>query len=316
MEVEEAPPVVADPPARSYVEPWVVVASSASAVSARLFTHPLDTIRIRIQTAGHPVPPIRELVPTPRLASLYAGLPVAIGFSVPALSVYLATYEASKRYFSEHFLPRDREVGILQQLPVFVAAGTAAELASGAIWTPLDVLKSRLQTGREGTSAIALTKKIVREEGWMGLMRGYWVGTAIFIPNISVYWSVYESLKSRYIPGYSATSSSSSRPSTPAPEPTTPPGTIPLTLRYTLCSVTACVIAATTTTPIEIVQARWQTSGGKIEGGLTEIVKTMWRTGGPMAFTRGLGIRIAYAIPANGISMTMYESVKRWKGIS
>lgn len=54
-------------------------------------------------------------------------------------------------------------------------------VASGAIWTPLDVLKSRLQTGREGTSAVALTKKIIREEGWMGLMRGYWVGTAIFM---------------------------------------------------------------------------------------------------------------------------------------
>lgn len=58
------------------------------------------------------MPPIRELVPRPRIASLYAGrpdtsflgvhiadclvpagLPVAIGFSMPALSVYLATYE-------------------------------------------------------------------------------------------------------------------------------------------------------------------------------------------------------------------------------
>ncbi|GAA5952536.1 hypothetical protein JCM8115_003629 [Rhodotorula mucilaginosa] len=313
MEVEESGPALINPPARSYVEPWVVVASSASAVSARLFTHPLDTIRIRIQTAGYPVPPIRELVPAPRLASLYAGLPVAIGFSVPALSVYLATYEASKRYFSEHFLPKDREIGILQQLPIFVAAGTAAELASGAIWTPLDVLKSRLQTGREGTSAVALTKKIIREEGWMGLMRGYWVGTAIFIPNISVYWSVYESLKSRYIPGYSAVQASSS---TPRPEPVAAPGTIPITLRYTLCSVTACVIAACVTTPIEVVQARWQTSGGKIQGGVSEIVRQMWKTGGPMAFTRGLGIRIAYAIPANGISMTVYESVKRWKGLN
>ncbi|GAA5986863.1 hypothetical protein JCM10908_000929 [Rhodotorula pacifica] len=313
MEAEETSPILVDPPARSYVEPWVVVASSASAVSARLFTHPLDTIRIRIQTAGHPVPPIRELVPAPRLASLYAGLPVAIGFSVPALSVYLATYEASKRYFSEHFLPKDRDIGILQQLPIFVAAGTAAELASGAIWTPLDVLKSRLQTGREGTSAVALTKKIIHEEGWMGLMRGYWVGTAIFIPNISVYWSVYESLKSRYIPGYSAVASSSS---SPRPEPVAAPGTIPITFRYTLCSVTACVIAACVTTPIEVVQARWQTSGGKIQGGVSEIVRQMWKTGGPMAFTRGLGIRIAYAIPANGISMTVYESIKRWKGLA
>lgn len=104
---------------------------------------------------------------------------------------------------------------------------------------------------------------------------------------------MYESLKSRYIPGYSAVQASSS---TPRPEPVAAPGTIPITLRYTLCSVTACVIAACVTTPIEVVQARWQTSGGKIQGGVSEIVRQMWKTGGPMAFTRGLGIRIAYAV--------------------
>lgn len=42
MEVEESGPALINPPARSYVEPWVVVASSASAVSARLFTHPRE----------------------------------------------------------------------------------------------------------------------------------------------------------------------------------------------------------------------------------------------------------------------------------
>jgi hypothetical protein len=40
------------------------------------------------------------------------------------------------------------------------------QLDRPSIWTPLDVLKSRLQTGREGTSAVALTKKIIRDEGW------------------------------------------------------------------------------------------------------------------------------------------------------
>jgi len=82
--------------------------------------HTVDTIRIRIQTAGYPVPPIKELVPRPRIRSLYAGaialsssclvflcveltrslstgLPVAIGFSVPALSVYLSVYEGPSR---------------------------------------------------------------------------------------------------------------------------------------------------------------------------------------------------------------------------
>ncbi|GAA5893278.1 hypothetical protein JCM8208_004396 [Rhodotorula glutinis] len=316
------------PQARPYFEPAVLVASSLASISARLCTHPLDTIRIRIQTAGYPVPPIKELVPRPRIRSLYAGLPVAVGFSVPALSVYLSVYEASKRYFSETWLPQDKAPGLLQQLPVFVAAGTAAEFASGAIWTPLDVLKSRLQTGREGTSAVALTRKILHEEGAIGLMKGYWLGTAIFVPNIAIYWSVYESLKQRYIPGYSAVATSSS-PSPDSPSPAAPSSSptststllssIPITLRYTLASVTACSIAACVTTPIEVVQARWQTSGvsGKVaRGGISGIVKTMWRTEGARAFTRGLGIRIAYAIPANGISMTVYESVKRYNGLS
>ncbi|BGP47427.1 hypothetical protein JCM10450v2_003279 [Rhodotorula kratochvilovae] len=334
MEVEEA--LVIAPEKRTYVEPFVLVASSCSAIAARLCTHPLDTLRIRIQTAGYPVPPIRELVPKPRMRSLYAGLPVAIGFSVPALSVYLATYEASKRYFSENWLPRHEQPTLLQQLPVFVAAGTAAEFASGAIWTPLDVLKSRLQTGREGTSAIALTRKILHEEGAIGLMKGYWLGTFIFVPNISVYWCIYETLKQRFIPGYSihggpspSSDSPAAPPSSDSPLAAAPPSpsldhsilrNIPVTLRYTLCSVTACSIAACVTTPIEVVQARWQTSGaaGKSAagGGIMGIVRELWRQGGPRAFTRGLGIRIAYAIPANGISMTVYESVKRWKGIS
>ncbi|KAJ8294702.1 putative mitochondrial carrier C4G8.08 [Rhodotorula toruloides] len=334
MEAEEAlagsEAAVQESAKQAYLNPWVIVASSSSAISARVFTHPLDTIRIRIQTAGHPVPPLRELVPAPRVRGLYAGLPVAIGFSVPALSVYLATYEASKRYFSEKFLPQDREASLLQQIPVFVAAGTAAEFASGAIWAPLDVLKSRLQTGREGTSAVALTRKIIKNEGWMGLMRGYWMGTAIFVPNISVYWCIYESLKMRFIPNYSsyrpssASPSSSAQPDSPSTSPasSSPADTatestgIPVTLRYTLCSVSAVAVAACTTSPIEVIQARWQTSGGTVKGGISQIVRDLWRQEGAKAFTRGLGIRVAYAIPANGISMTIYESIKRWKGLS
>ncbi|BGP15411.1 hypothetical protein JCM10213_005089 [Rhodosporidiobolus nylandii] len=313
MEAEET--LVPELQSVRLIEPAIVMASAASAVASRVCCHPLDTIRIRMQTAGAVVPPLRELVPKPRLRHLYAGLPVAVGFAAPALSVYLTTYEASKRYFGEQWLPKDREATVWEQLPVFVAAGTASELASGAIWTPLDVLKSRLQKGNEGTSAIALTRKIVREEGWVGLQRGYWMGTLIFIPNVSVYWMLYESLKQRFIPRAISPSSPADSPSPPSTALPEVSG-IPTTLRYTLCSVTACAIAATTTTPIEVVQARWQTSGGKVKGGIMQIVRETYRQGGVRAFTRGMGARIAYAIPANGISMTLYEYIKRQNGLS
>ncbi|GAA6063734.1 hypothetical protein JCM10212_000773 [Sporobolomyces blumeae] len=329
MDTDEAP--LAEAPVKSYVEPFVIAAASASAISARLCTHPLDTIRIRIQTAGAVIPPLRQLVPKPRLQNLYAGLPVAIGFSVPALSVYMLSYETTKRYIAENFVSKHEQPSLLQQLPIFVAAGTAAELASGAIWTPLDVLKSRLQTGKEGTSAIALSRKIIKEEGVKGLFRGYVLGNFLYVcvsierpvlartgidislplrPNISVYWMTYESLKTRFIPGYSSLDPASSTKTRQQDI-----SGIPITARYTLCSIASCCVAACSTNGIEVVQARWQTSGGKAKGGIEGIVRELYRQGGVMAFSRGLGVRIAYAIPANGISMTVYEAAKRWKGI-
>jgi hypothetical protein len=123
----------------------------------------------------------------------------------------MTTYESTKRYLNEQWLPKDREPSLFQQLPVFIAAGTAAEraftfpepllrpfstltsslrptdpsVASGVGWTASDVLKSRLQSGKEGTRAIPLIRKIIREEGWLGLQRGYLISTLIFIPNVS-----------------------------------------------------------------------------------------------------------------------------------
>jgi hypothetical protein len=111
--------------------------------------------------------------------------------------------------------------------------------------------------------------------------------------QVSLYWVLYESLKSRFIYGGRSASSFSS---STAALPEAPPGTIPIPLRYTLCSVTACALAATTTTPVEVVQAKWQTSGGKIEGGIPAIIKEMWKQGGWRSFTRGMSMRIAYAV--------------------
>lgn len=138
-------------------------------------------------------------------------------------------------------------------------------------------------------------------------------------PYISLFWLSYESLKERFIPGYEPYANTSSSPSSPKPspppEPDLGPWSIPITLRYTLCSVAAVTMSACVTSPIDLIQARWQTSAGRAKDGVKGIVRDLWRQGGVRAFGRGLPIRILYAIPSNGISMTTYESLKRWKGI-
>ena len=114
---------------------------------------------------------------------------------------------------------------------------------------------------------------------------------------MSFYWMLYESLKSRFIPGY--TPSSSRAPS----QSISGLSEESLTLRYLLTSCVACGISVTITNPIDAVQARWQTSAGKA-GGLTDIVKTMWRIGGTGAFLRGIGARIAYTVSDGILSIS------------
>jgi hypothetical protein len=100
---------------------------------------------------------------------------------------------------------------------------------------------------------------------------------------------LYESFKSKFIPGYiPSTSRAPSQSISGLSEESLPQ-------RYLLTSSAACGISVAVTNPIDAVQARWQTSAGRV-GGLRDIVKTMWKIGGASAFLRGIGARIAYTV--------------------
>ena len=100
---------------------------------------------------------------------------------------------------------------------------------------------------------------------------------------------LYESFKTRFIPGYTPSSSRAPAQSMSGLSEES------LALRYLLTSSAACAIAVTATNPIDAVQARWQTSGGKA-GSLKDIVKNMWGVGGSSVFLRGIAPRIAYTV--------------------
>ena len=178
----------------------------------------------------------------------------------------------------------------------------------------MDVLKQRLQTGREQTkSATTLIRKIWAEEGYRGVWRGYFFSLAQFGPYVSIYWLLYESFKQRFIPSYVASQGPSQVPQHDILSSTT--------LRYTGCSILACALTNIATNPVDIIQTRWQTRGGKItnqglaeskEGTVRDVAKHLWKQGGAKAFMRGVGVRVGYSVPANAIGMTTYESLKRY----
>lgn len=140
-----------------------------------------------------------------------------------------------------------------------------------------------------------------------------WIIRTMFRFAVSIYWLTYEALKTRFIPGYVASPGPRKAQEHPILSTTT--------LWYTACSMGACALSVILTNPVDIVQTRWQTSGGKItsdglkesrEGTLKDVFKHLWETSGPRGFMRGVGVRIMYAIPANALGMTAYEIFKKF----
>lgn len=303
------------------IQPKSLASSSIAAAAARLITHPLDTIRLRIQTQLNSSPKsLRQIIPT-SASELYAGLPVALLFSVPALSIYLSSYEVAKRFWTPIFIDPNRSSSspppsMIEQFPAYMLSGLSAEIVSGWVWTPMEVTKSRLQKGNEGTSGIKLLKKIARTEGVRGIWRGYTVSLAVYGPYTALYWPVYEQTKSVFIPSYNPTDTTHTQDQTSDLNK----GTTYLTARYSLCAALSCMVSAGLTHPIAVLQSTVQTSGGLHNsslpvGPIRSALNRIWNEGGPKGFTRGAFARMTYMVPSNIISMSIYEVLKAHWGV-
>jgi solute carrier family 25 iron transporter 28/37 len=266
----------------------------------------VDTIKTRLQVTNEPIhfrtlpDAYAKIIRTSSFASVYRGLPVALMFSVPALSIYLSCYDFSSLYLDKH-TSFSREYSSNHLL-----SGLAAEVFAGLVFTPMEVLKNQLQTSRRSASTTSLAWKIWREEGLLGFFRGYLMGLAVFVPYTMTYFAVYERLKSYAVrDGYHLPSTSRETIVSQLPFMT-----------YVTCSSIACAIGITIPTPLDIVKTRWQISsseeGRSYKQGPLHIIKDMWRQGGGRAFSRGLLTRICWGIPSTAISMTIYESMKDW----
>ncbi|CAO3662928.1 unnamed protein product [Rhizopus stolonifer] len=262
------------------VDLYYLFSSSIAALVARTITHPMDTIKTRLQiinTTHHDLSIPKIVFP---LSTLYRGLPITLAFSVPALSVYLSCYESTKQALAQHNLSRD---SILSHL----FSGCAAEVAAGALFTPMEVMKSRLQTQAKG-GTIQLAQLIMKTEGIRGFFRGYWMGLAVFVPHSMTYFVVYEKMK-EYM--------GSNHPKT-----------------YMVSSTVAGITSIALSTPLDIIKTRWQISaaehGKSFRKGPLAIAKDMIRYEGHLAFTRGLLARVMWGIPTTTISMTIFEVLK------
>ncbi|CAI2170827.1 17034_t:CDS:2 [Funneliformis geosporum] len=277
-----------------------IIDSSIAATASRILTHPLDTIRVLLQTntsntlSRKSSSPFVQLIRKTSFRSYYNGLAIATTLGIPALSSYLFIYDKTKYFLSNRLNVSDTST------LNYMLSGATAETCSGIFWTPMEVLKSKLQSRNVGDriDTLQMSRLILKNEGIRGFFRGYLLSLAVYIPHTMIYFVVYEKCKTWAKDREILTGNRN----------------------YVIFSAIACTIAGSFSNMLDIVKTRWQVSFSKDIDGVNaksplDIIKNMYRNeGGLRAFNKGMGARVIWMVPSASISMTLYEILKNKRG--
>lgn len=308
------------------------LASAFAGIISRIFTHPLDTAKARLQavytssrsssTKRHlqnPYKgPIDVLVQTAQtegiIKGLYRGFGAVIVGGTPGTMAYLLSYEKAKDSLSEHVTNNE--------FVVHFSSGMIAETVACIIYVPVDVIKERMQVQRNLGSAASdgamlyrnsmdALIQISKSEGLSGIYRGYAATLGSFGPFSALYFVFYERFKFWARQNQTGRTDDSLRSLE----------NVELPFQWILfCSAGAGAIASWMTSPLDLAKLRLQVSRGRAAAGMdpnaisytgvVDCLKHVYRDGGVKGLWRGAGARVLHFAPATTITMTSYETCR------
>jgi solute carrier family 25 (mitochondrial carnitine/acylcarnitine transporter), member 20/29 len=162
-----------------------------------LGTHPLDTIKVRMQMEGGGIISCsKNMIAKEGFFSLYKGIKAPL-YSIPAIyAFYFGSFELGKSLLgvSHHDKPT---------LTQSVIAGGFSGLVSTVVLSPIELVKCKLQMEGVGIrtkqpSALSVVKQVYKAEGIRGLYRGGLITTLREIPGNALYFGVYDYCRNKF----------------------------------------------------------------------------------------------------------------------
>ncbi|KAF0852777.1 mitochondrial solute carrier family 25 (mitochondrial S-adenosylmethionine transporter) member 26 [Andalucia godoyi] len=301
---------------------------------AQIITHPLDTVKTRLQTPSFAMryhsSTVNAMCKIP-VRSLFSGLtPLLVG-QAPASGLYFAVYELIKTAALMH-LPDQCYAPIVH----FVAGGIG-DVVSSAIIVPTEILKLRMQTYDESNGAkrprmLQEARSIYATSGIRGLYRGWFATCLRDGPYSAFQFLFYEYLKEwtfsalqapvnpvRVLHGESRRGAATSEERTPTLGQLIP-GWSSLSREAQAAIVAlwsgglAGGAAAALTNPLDVVKTRLQLNTvpvgishtGKV--GIAEMTKLMWRHEGFKSFASGVLPRTVWMTAVTSLTFAFYEA--------
>ena len=316
------------------------VAGAASGLASRLVTHPMDTIKSRMQVhaatrrTGHRGALLRSgfgrnITTTTNNAffGYYKGFgAVALG-SPLASGMYFLGYETTKKTLAKVRGDDGGETTTAAAAAMDnVLTGIVAQALAGIAYTPVDVIKERMQVssvlpkhlktnnGIDYRNVFDAVKTIAQNEGVKnGLMRGYWAQNFVWWPWSASYFVVYE----KGLEIFSRSNNNNNNNNNDDDDDDSVQ-TVYNVSPHAASAFTAATFATVLTHPLDLCKTRIQTMTAKgMNGGgggsltLKMACVDVVKTEGVLALYRGVWARILSVAPGSAISFYAYESIRK-----
>ena len=316
------------------------VAGAASGLASRLVTHPMDTIKSRMQVhaatrrTGHRGALLRSgfgrnITTTTNNAffGYYKGFgAVALG-SPLASGMYFLGYETTKKTLAKVRGDDGGETTAAAAAAMDnVLTGIVAQALAGIAYTPVDVIKERMQVssvlpkhlktnnGIDYRNVFDAVKTIAQNEGVKnGLMRGYWAQNFVWWPWSASYFVVYE----KGLEIFSRSNNNNNNNNNDDDDDDSVQ-TVYNVSPHAASAFTAATFATVLTHPLDLCKTRIQTMTAKgMNGGgggsltLKMACVDVVKTEGVLALYRGVWARILSVAPGSAISFYAYESIRK-----
>ena len=174
-------------------------AGAAAAGAATLVFHPIDTVKTVLQhsASARLFPSSTTAISLSRIGGLYRGVFPATLSMAPACAARMGVYEVLKAPLLEY-----ERAGVPPTVLIALASAVSV-VASAMVRAPLDMVKTRMQSG--AVSAASGTLGALRAAwtsgGLSGVYRGASLALARDVPFFSVNLALYENLKALTLAG-------------------------------------------------------------------------------------------------------------------
>ncbi|GMY10511.1 mitoferrin [Fagus crenata] len=273
-----------------------MVAGSIAGMVEHMAMYPVDTVKTQMQALGScPIKSVsvrqalQSILKSEGIAGLYRGIG-AMGLGAgPAHAVYFSVYEICKKSFSG---------GDLNDSVAHAASGVCATVASDAVFTPMDVVKQRLQLSNSPYKGVwDCVKRVLSEEGFGAFYASYRTTVLMNAPFTAVHFATYEAAK-KGLMEISPENASDER-----------------LVVHATAGAAAGALAAAVTTPLDVVKTQLQCQGvcgcdRFKSGSIGDVFRTILKKDGYRGLIRGWIPRMLFHAPAAAICWSTYEASK------